>query len=495
MINSGLIKLLKSLTKDELERFKVECMENDFFKKPEKSKKLFELIYQTNNHPTYDSEALNKDRICQILYPEKNLKKRKQSLYNLANVLQRRLLTFLARLEMEGTLYEDYFALKNLQDRGADEAFLFTYKQVTRERAKSKKTINSYYQQYLLEELLHDFAPSNRHLEKEKKKLDFDIKNTSSSFDNYVFLNKIQFYTVVLNSANIRSEEEKDKYIELAKELIQIIENDKSYEEILIRLYYLNLLLLVKPNSKKHFLELRTILKSNNFHIGDSELKAIYTAATNYCIKRVRKGDSDFRSDLLDLYKEMIEKNMLYVNGYLLHSYVKNIVGLGLNLKEMKWVSDFVEKIKKDIHPEYRKSICAFSKAAWYFQNEDYSEAQKMLLEVGDENFFYKLNNRSFLLRCYYMQGEVEAFDYLIDAFRHLIRGQKIAKEHKDSYLNFIRFIGKLFKLKTAYSYQASFSRGAEKYIDKLQRLEGTILKTSPIRYKDWLLEKVEELM
>jgi len=481
MQKSKLIGSLKALSKDEFNRFK-EYMQSPFFKKSANSQRLFEWLYTYGRHPLYTSSQLDSKVVISYLFQDNRNKALKdKSLSVASSELIALLRDFLIYLEGEKKKnHNTYLLLQGFRRRGMEKDFWQVYKKIAGEIDKSVKTIDTYYEQYLLDELLRDFYPVDKHLQREKKKLNVQFGDSLRSFEIYVVLMKLQHACLNWSNASI-VKEEGDKA--LAMELIERVESQQLGKILLVNVYYLVLLLLMDFNAEKHYYQLKELLKNKGGEINRDELRSFYTLASNYCNRRVQEGDVHFRKEMFDLYLLMLEEKFAYSGKYIRKRFVKNMVTLGLQVGETEWVEEFIEVARKETMPQSRDSVYAFSRGIWYFHHQDYSKALQMLLQVENIDVFYNLDCRGVLLKCYYELQETEPFFSLADAFRKLVKLQKIAPVQKKGYLNFIRQTVKLYKIKL----HPNKSPNAD--------FRQKMLEIQPINNQKWLLEKMEELL
>jgi len=480
MQKSKLIQSLKFLTKEELKRFR-HYMQTPFFKKSANSQALFEWIYTQGDYPNYESPQLDSEVVTQHLFPnKKNKALREKSLSVVASELVGLMRKFLVQLEGEKEENRNnYLLLRNLQSRRMDKDFWQVYRKTAPQLEKFPKTIDIYYEQYLVEELVCNFRPTDKSLQREKKKTKVEVHDVLHTFEVYTILNKLQYCCFNWNRANILTQA---KNKELANELIDAIEKQELNRIALIHFYYLNLLLLVTPNIETHFYELKELLKNKANRIEKNVLGSFYIMATNYCNRKVKEGVTYFHNEVFDLYLLMLEQKLMHKGKYVRKEFIKNLVTVGLQAGKKKWSQQFIEDIQKNTIPEYRDSVYAFNKGLWYFYQQDYGHALQMLLKVENIDVFYNLDCRGLLLKCYYELQETDALFSLSDAFRKFVQQQKIAPVQKKAYLNFSSQTVKLYKVKLH----------PNKSLDAATKQK--LLELEPINNQKWLLEKAEEL-
>ncbi len=87
------------------------------------------------------------------------------------------------------------------------------------------------------------------------------------------------------------------------------------------------------------------------------------------------------------------------------------------------------------------------------------------------------------MLICLYELNSLENAISFIDTYKHFIKNSKLIKEHiRDKYMNFLNFVNDLIKLRNK---PDEFN---------LVRLREKVLKTKELFFKDWIIEKLDEL-
>ena len=136
----------------------------------------------------------------------------------------------------------------------------------------------------------------------------------------------------------------------------------------------------------------------------------------------------------------------------------------------------FRKIIKNILHPRIMDNAWRYNLAFFYFQQEKYKSAMQLLIQVEFKDTLNNLDARRMLLKSYFELGEYDALDSLLDSFSRYINRQKELGYHKDNYLNLIRFVKKVIHTNDK---------------EKLEKLKISILNTSALAEKEWLLEKI----
>ena len=109
-----------------------------------------------------------------------------------------------------------------------------------------------------------------------------------------------------------------------------------------IAIYYHSFKSISGQGSEEHFYQLKKQLDTKGALFPPQELRVIYLLTINYCISRINAGASSFVRESYDLYKNGLERDIFLENGVLSRFTFSNVVTTGLNLKEYKWVEDFI---------------------------------------------------------------------------------------------------------------------------------------------------------
>ncbi|MEN0006803.1 MAG: hypothetical protein AAF798_21795, partial [Bacteroidota bacterium] len=206
------------------------------------------------------------------------------------------------------------------------------------------------------------------------------------------------------------------------------------------------------------------------------EQRDIYYFAINYCIRRIRVGEKAFANDLMELYIQGLEEEILFDNGKLSPWAFKNMVKLGLSLKRFQWVEQFVPQYYQFLPDKEREIGFHYNMADLYFQKRDFDKAYDHLNQVEFTDIYYNLGAKVMLLKIYYEKDETEALLSLLKAFKmFLTRNKLVAKNVKEAYLNFVKLLSQIHK---------SFPTDYPTLLEKIQ-------STTQLTERGWLLKQI----
>lgn len=338
------------------------------------------------------------------------------------------------------------------------------------------KTADFYYHNYSIENGLYKLIDYET---KRDEKANFE--EISINLDYFYLAEKLRILCGVLSRQSVTSY----TYKVLIKDeiIIYLKENLHHYQEIPpIALYFQVYLSSIEPDIEEHYFTLKNLLDKYALFFSKEEATQIYTFAQNYCVRKINQGNQKFVKELFILYKELLEKEIIFTDGILTPWYFRNIVTIGLRLGENEWTEQFILTYQDRLPEDMRENAVSFSLSQVYFYQKKHNKVIELLRTVEYEDFTYNLNSKATLLSSYYELDEIEPLYSLFDSFRTFLNRHKdLPAARKQLYTNLIRFTKKL----------TSVRNGDEKSIQKLkQELEST----KNVASHAWLMEKIAEL-
>lgn len=327
------------------------------------------------------------------------------------------------------------------------------------------------------------FYLQNYHLQNEKYRFTMTqtrgqvagLAEMSDAMDTFFIANKLQMNAHgVIHKAMHQSEFQPH----LMEEILEHLSVKGGKEQPAIAVYYHCLKMLTTDESLPHFQALRRLIDKSGTAFPSEELKDIYTFALNYCIKRLNAREDFFHREAFELYKKGLEQGIFINNKMMSRFDYKNIVALGLGLKEWDWVEQFIEDYQFFLEKKYRRGTHAFNLALLYYKRGDYAKAMVLLQQVGTSDVLNNLNARRMLVRIYYDLKEFEALYSLLDSFQNYIYRKKELGYHRELYLNFIKFTRKLLQIEGYTKEQVTI-------------LRQQVANTKNVAEKDWLLDQI----
>jgi len=464
--NIKLVELLSALSYNEQQSFE-KYLSSHYFNTDERVKKLYDLVKKLPKNQTEpDKKTLFKKLFPTQPYEDKRMR-------YLFTYLSRHLENFFALREFENDEQHHLLHLKrSLAKRKAHKAYSFARLQfISRRKYESPQ---NYLNSYLASDLHHSYAASRFSRTSQP-----DYESVVAGLDRFYFLRKLQLYCELVNFKNVLKA---DHQVYLVEEISALITKHSFFQSKAIEIYYYILLTLTEPATEKHFEKLNALLEDSKHLFPVEEMSDMYQYVKNYCIKMINMGNDGYRQKLFRIYKNILSDVRLMNHGYFSQWEYKNIVTLGLRLKEIKWVGDFIRRYIHYLAPDERKNALTYNTAMLGYHEKNYRQTVKLLREVEFSDLYYALDARSLLMKVYFETDDSETLLYHIGAFKIFLRRNKfISAYQREIYKNYIRYTLKLFRA------------GATQ--KKLESLRAEISGQKNISDRNWLLERADELI
>ncbi len=304
------------------------------------------------------------------------------------------------------------------------------------------------------------------------------ITRKNELLDQFFSQKKLQIYCTIQNIKKILGIE-----LEITWPQPPNAQSPNFQSKVFKAYYSLFQLFLQEKDTEPQFLLFKSLLFSLKGKLNHSEYIDMYSFAINHCLVEINRGKRAYTKHLFAIYEEGLAQGSLLINNELSPWIYKNIVNLGLGLKRFKWTETFIEKYSNKLPIDQRKDAYYFNLANLNFYQKNHDQALGYLNEVEFTDIHYKYGSKSMLLEIYFEKNETEAFYSLESSFKILLMRDKIlTNDIKTSYLNFIRFTARLYKLKY------------NKEEHKLAKLRTKIEQTSNINGRNWIIGQLEEI-
>jgi hypothetical protein len=239
-------------------------------------------------------------------------------------------------------------------------------------------------------------------------------------------------------------------------------------------------------NPKRHYFDqLNALLSQYGSLIPVEELKTLYTYMLNIGVREVNLGNSDFYAEVHQLYKTLIDKDILLREGSLTQWAFTNIALTGIRLRDYDWTESFILQYAQYLPEEVRENALAFNRANLAFEKKEYGTAQKLLLNLEFQDAYYAVAAKILLLKIYFLKEETDPLLSLVETTCRMIeRNRQLSDYQKKSNLNFFRFALKIHTQKNAIN--PSFT--------KMRRLSEQVEASKSLANKQWLLDQLPSL-
>jgi hypothetical protein len=428
-------------------------------------------LYDLVSNAQEDTSPPDKKNLFKKLFPgAKYDDKRMRYLFS---YLAKQVENFLALRAFEKDDGQYFIQLKrSLTQRNAPKSYSLARFQF--ESSRKYESANNYLEGYVASGIHHGYSASRF-----SRVNQLNYENVVHNLDRFYFLRKLQLYCELINLKNVLNA---DYRMLLIDEINALIRKHSFFGSKAIEIYYHIFLTLTEPDTEKHFEKLRTLLEESKQQFPVEDLNDMYQYVKNYCIKMINLGHDRYRQQLFGIYKAILYDARLMNHEYLSQWEYKNIVTLGLRLKENRWVNDFIRRFINYLAPHERKNALTYNSAMLGYHEGNYRQTVKLLREVEFSDLYYALDARSLLMKVYFETDDVETLLYHIAAFKIFLRRNKfISAYQREIYRNFIRYTLKLFRAGTSRT--------------KLAALRAEISNRMNISDRSWLLERADELI
>jgi hypothetical protein len=256
---------------------------------------------------------------------------------------------------------------------------------------------------------------------------------------------------------------------------------EPAYAEVpLLQLYSAALNILLYPDENEYFETLKTVLATHGSTVSVLEQRDLYTFLLNYCIRKINLGKTEYYQKIFDIYEYVLEKEILLKDGELPAWDYKNIVTLGLRLREFAWIEHFIQYYTPLLPAAFRENALNYNLAKLNFAQKNHTKVIELLQVVTYQDIFYNLDSRALLIETYYELGEMTAMEAAMESFRiYLVRETTVSETVRQQFLNFLKCMRRLSNHPTT---------------EELQKLEHQINQTDEVADKQWLLATIHNL-
>jgi len=457
MLNSNLIKILGSLSKEELKSFE-DFVSSPYFNKKPTVITLFKELKKY--HPGYTDASLTKESIYEKLYKGKSFND--GVLRNQMSELYKLLLKFIGNEAFNRDNME--FKIKvsrELMMRGLAKTFKSYFDDIKKENEKDNLIENEYHYWNLavLDEQYEDSLLFGGHVS--------GVPVNNLYGNNFIYFTLIKLFKIMhnLHATEVNTNVYYDKSI--LREFIGLLDMEGFLERIkevsdkdhnIISMYYYMSKALMDYNDFDSFNRFYQLVENNYTLFSESERYVLYIQLNN-----IASNSAAGKVVLLDIYKSMLDKKIYKAgeNGFLNHMLFSYILTNALHKKELEWAEIFIDKYIGEIDPIYQENMKYYSKAHLYFEMKDFNKSLEHIMKVKADNFMFKHQTYKLIVENYYEVSEIEQLYYSIDNFKHYLSKANLREDWVKYYENYLSIIKELLRLK----------EGKEKDTFKIEKL------------------------
>lgn len=471
MRSSKIYSILEHFDKYEQNRFR-KYLCSPYFNKDEKLKILFEILMKDINSSR--KKDLEKIDIWNLMHAERSYDDVRFRKY--CSDLLKHLEGFLAQQTFDANpLHQATYLIDAVSKKKMEKLYNGTMRTARRlSDQQVHKPASYYYYQYQIEKNFYDLLDFEK-----KRAVRTNMEEIANNLDYFYIAEKLRMYCAVLVQQYFASQEYKFLFID---EILSHIKDINLDEVPPVAMYYQVYLTIMEKENEQHYYKFKELLNQYALQFPQEEALSLYYFAINYCIRLVNQGSQVFLKELFHLYKELVKKEIIFVNDELSPWTFKNITVIALRSGEYEWTESFIKNYNHKLPEDSRENAVTYNLAQLFFYQKKYDEVIQQLSNVEYEDVSYNLNSKTMLIATYYEKDEIIPLYSLFDSFNaYLNRNRKIADDRKKYYKNLIKYTKKITKLPP----------GSKKAVEKLKK---EVSETPNIVNINWLKQKIAEL-
>jgi len=304
-----------------------------------------------------------------------------------------------------------------------------------------------------------------------------NLQESSDALEKWFLAEKLRIACAMIAHRNVF---QKINYeTGLLDETLSYVRQRGLLQEPAIAAFYYAYLAITNPEEESYFDQLEKLLHFEIERFDHSEARVLYIAAINYCVPKINQGNADFARRAFLIYRSGLETAILLENDIVSRYTFGNAVGAALRIGEYGWAEQFIEQFQHYLEEKERQSIVNFNQSRVYYEKGDYNKAQRLLTRFEYDDMLLNIIAKTMLLKIYYEQGELDAFESLLESMRiYLQRKEALDPTRKSAYKNMISLMKKLLN-------HNPYSKA------QTERLRTVVESTQPLMEKDWLLKQL----
>ncbi|MBK9461320.1 MAG: hypothetical protein IPN94_18285 [Sphingobacteriales bacterium] len=506
MHDSKLLKLLETILTDAttfgLTRRQQQNRLRRFIASPyfvyDKDKNVLPLFdYLVQYLPKFSHPNLARQKVAQHLFPERAFDDKvyqdlRRTMADLNYLLDKYIVsTSIEQDKQESILPLLDFYTRHDVDSQTTHAQLIQMARHANEQ--SPQNANFYYNAFKLssqEGAFMSLQPAN-----EEQNLP-QIQKTTYNLDIFFILSKLDQYCHYLTFQKIRSV---DNSLPIDPNILQFIRESKYMELPIVKIYYNAFMLLYDPNEANYFMELKQLLQKESHLLDKMDLHNLHTRCENYCTLNILSGNNNYRRQLFELYQEQLESGIIYIDGCLDIRKFKNIVTLGVWLRDFDFTATFIEQNKDRILSQYQQEVYHYCLAYLYFGTQDYDRVNEHLNLAQQQkryyNITYRTDSHKLQIKMYYECNEQNLLNAKLNTFTAFVRNNLGTTGNSQlANQNFVKIVRKLLniiELPKLYGTKNTNQQKTEQLITEIQQL---LQHEAYIAERPWIVDKLNEL-
>ena len=476
MKNSQLIKLLETFDPKEIKKFS-EFISSPYFNKNKNVIKLFEVVIKA--YPDFKQEKITRENIFFKLFPGK--KYNGNTLRVLIHLLYENARKFLvySRIEKNIYRYKEELVYELLERELYNESIKETDKTISELEETDIRDSDYFKYKYIFEETKLQFLQRIKQEKLDKYITKSSIETPFKNLTYYFFVNLLIYYSIALSTKVMYNI---DIDTVLFEKLFSYFDYELFNDNPFIQMHY-NILMILKTNDEKYFYTVKNLVQKHEKSLTPERLNYFYLYLENFCLRKIRAGETRFRREVFEILKLKLKKN-IYKGEPIMHRYFyRNILLTAAKLKEFDWANNFIESYKNELHPDVREAVYCYCKAFLEAEKNNFEKSLDYLSTLKTDDLYLKIDLKFLQARLYYELDWYDVLNSAIDSMRHFLKSNKFIPENRrPQFSTFVKLLSSLNNTRL------------KKDEMKIMELKDIILKTEDLQWKDWFIKKIEEL-
>ncbi len=474
MQKSKLIQYLLTFSKQDLRSFK-DFVHSPYFNKHQKTRELLDYILNVKD---MESPLLQKEIVFKKVFP--NMTYHEQTLRTTMSYLTQLVYRFYGQKYHDSNPTEQQLGLLEIALQDGQKK-MFKKHSLAWEKTQSQSTVrdsNYFFQASRFQHMQNSFD-----LNFGKRSSGNFLEKAVSNFNTYFIAEKLRMTCEMLARKQVTGQDYSFLFL---KELIVFLEKEQLHFKSITGVWvYFLIYKMITSNDPQYFFDLKLLLKEDVHLFKHQEGRDLYTHALNYCIGKLNVGESNFKKETFELYQQMVENGLLYIENRIHQWDYTNIVSLGCDFQESEWTLNFISEQKHYLLEAQRENTYNYNLAAYHYSKQEYSEAIQLLQNVEFNEIYNSVLTRILMLKIYFEIRDWQALDYLLETFRiYLIRTKQLEENRRKSGLNLIKYTRVLSRL-----LEAKDSLSKVDFLNKKNTLQRQIEAEDKVLQKSWLLK------
>ena len=432
--------------------------------------KLFEYLMEDNH--LYNDGFLEKEVAFKWVYPKESYDdaKMRQTIYFTTKCLEE----FLIYQELREDEVRARTALGHVyRQRKLDKPFQKNIRETEKLQEQQEYRNGQYLRnEYFIQQEKYYYLSG-------VKRLELNLQQMSDALDATYIADKLRQSCLMLAHQAVYKKQ--DYEIGMLDDVLKVVKTKDFLNHPAIAMYYYSFMAQTEEEDESYFLNLKHEIIEHGHLLPKSEIRDIFLLALNYCIVKINAGITHYFREAFELYRQGLEQKLLFNEGILSRYTFINVVTNATRIKEFDWVETFIQDYKKYLENKYRDNIVSYSLGKLHFEKKAYDKAMTLFSQVEYDDILMNLNAKVMQIQMFYEQDELDVLESFLESTRTYLLRKKVIAYHRSTFKNFLRFTKKLLKI-------SPFSMAQR---NKLQK---EMEETNPLKEKEWLLEKLEDL-